>query len=129
MNQQEFLAGSPRCDSIKKLYDYVSWSSDVFYTNGVMRDREWARSPRYDRRGDETYRPRLFCLAHHCGSALEYPLLATAHDAVHYWFACEQHRTGIPIAWLWPKLREHARRVEGASTYEVRTWALLSLPG
>lgn len=129
MNQQEFLAGSPRCDSIKKLYDYVSWSSYVFYTNGAMREREWALSPRYDRRGDATYKPRLFCLAHHRGSALEYPLLATADDAVHYWFACEQHRTGIPIAWLWPKLREHARRGEGASTYEVRTWALLSLPG
>lgn len=129
MNQQEFLAGSPRCDSIKKLYDYVTWSSASLYADEVRSAREYALTARYDRRGDRAYMPRLFCLAHHCGSALEYPLLATAHDAVHLWFAREQHRTGIPIAWLWPKLRERARRVEGASTYEVRTWQLLSLPG
>ena len=129
MNQQEFLAGSPRCDSIKKLYDYVTWSGAVLYSDCVYSDRDWVLSNRYGRDGNVVYRPRSIRLDHHMGSALEYPLLATAHDAMHLWFAREQHRTGTPIAWLWPKLRERTRRVEGASTYEVRTWALLSLPG
>lgn len=129
MNQQEFLAGSPRCDSIKKLYDYVTWSSVVLYADGVVHAREWALSTRYDRWGNTAYWPCQVRLDHYWGSALEYPLIATAQDAVHFWFAREQHRTGIPIAWLWPKLRERTRRVEGASAYEVRTWALLCLPG
>lgn len=129
MNKQEFLAGSPRCDSIKKLYDYVNWSLSVLYADRVVSDRDWVCSSRYGRDGNVVYRPRSIRLDHHMGSALEYPLLATAQDAVHFWFAREQHRTGTPIAWLWPKLRERTRRVEGASMYEVRTWALLSLPG
>ena len=129
MNQQEFLAGSPRCDSIKKLYDYVTWSGSILYSDRVHSDRDWVLSNRYGREGNVVYRPRSIRLDHHMGSELEYPLLATAQDAVHFWFAREQHRTGTPIAWLWPKLREHTRRVEGASTYEVRTWALLSLTG
>ena len=130
MNQQEFLAGSPRCDSISKLHDFINEGSNaVLYHENVFTDRDWARCYRYDQRGREVYSPYSLNLRQYSWGLLEYPLLATTYDPIHFWFAREQHRTGIPITWLWPKLRERTRRVEGKQLYEVRTWALLSLPG
>jgi hypothetical protein len=131
MNQQEFLAGSPRCDSLQKLYTYLNEVSiGVLYNDGTANDRDTWRSPRWNHAWQEMYNPYWFQIEHYSRSkALQYPLLATIQDPVHYWFARCEHATGTPIAWLWPKLRERVRRHEGGQAYAVRTHALLALPG
>lgn len=132
MNQQEFLAGSPRCDSIQKLYTYLNEVSlGVLYSDGTANDRDTWRSSRWNPVGREMYNPYWFQIEHYYrrSMALQYPLLATIQDPVHYWFARCEHATGTPIAWLWPKLRERVRRHDGGQAYAVRTHALLALPG
>lgn len=128
MNQQQFLAGNPRIDNVKKLYDYLSTSGvfACYYSDGTSTDRDYASSIRYfqhgPRRHEVAFNPQGFTLAPPAfpfRSTRAAPLLASVYDRVIYWFAQWEHKTGRSLFWIWPMLREKERRTSAHKVYSL----------